>query len=393
MRNQKLPEAMTIFLIIFFLGCLSSSADTEQKAAWKGKVEMKEGIKVIKNPTPPVYGEYVPQLEEDVSIGEPNDETYYFPRGASLNVDDEGNFYVSDYGNKRVQMYDQFGKYVRTIGRQGQGPGEYLFPGNVHFDYQGNLCVSGGRELVFYTKDATFLKKTVLRASLNFFILGPGGTVIGKQQPRPDYPMESVIQLDPEGNIIRTIAEFPGLQGKSKNAFVWHWYSPSVALTAVTPEVFAYGYSGEYKIYLADAEGRTVLIMTKEEKPQSISGKEQEAKREEGLFAWFGNPGSSKPQDLIEFPAHRPFFGFFMADDAGRIYISRSKSILEKKTPGVVFDVFSKDGIYLYQIKLGFRPEVIKKGFIYEIRRNEDSGDIKIIRHKVTNWTQFKSGL
>jgi len=290
-------------------------------------------------------------------------------------------------------MYDRSGKYVRTIGRQGQGPGEYVFPGQVHFDHQGNVCVGGGRELVFFTRDGAFLKKTVLKASLNFFILGPGGTVIGKQQPRPDHPMESVIRLDSEGNVIRTIAEFPGVQGKSKNAFIWHWYSPSIALAPVTPEVFAYGYYGEYRIYLADGEGRTVLIMAKEEEPQSISREEKDATKEGGLFAWFGNPGSSKPQDLIEFPGHRPYFGSFMADDEARIYVARAKSILEKKDPSVLFDVFSRDGYYLYQMKLDFRPVAIKKGAIYEIRRNEETGDIKIIRHRVSNWVQLKTGL
>jgi hypothetical protein len=290
-------------------------------------------------------------------------------------------------------MYDRSGKYVKTIGRQGQGPGEYMFPGGVLFDNKGNFCVRGGRELVFFTRDGAFLKKSVIKASLNFFILGPGGTVIGTQQPRPDHPMESVIQLDAEGNVIRTIAEFPGLQGKSKNAFIWHWFSPRIALAPVSPEVFAYGYSGEYKVYLADGEGRTVLIVAKEEKSQSISGREKDATKEDGLIAWFGNPGSSKPQDLIEFPGHRPYFSFFMSDDEGRIYVARSKSILEKKDPSVLFDVFSLNGYYLYQMKLGFRPVVIKKGSIYEIRRNEDAGDIKIIRHNVLNWAQFKSGL
>jgi hypothetical protein len=57
-----------------------------------------------------------------------------------------------------------------------------------------------------------------------------------------------------------------------------------------------------------------------------------------------------------------------------------------------VFDVFAADGIYLYRTKLPFRPEVIKAGFLYEIRRNEETGDIKIIRHRVKNWDKMKTG-
>ena len=36
--------------------------------------------------------------------------------------------FVADPTNLRVQVYDANGKYVRTIGRSGEGPGEFAFP-------------------------------------------------------------------------------------------------------------------------------------------------------------------------------------------------------------------------------------------------------------------------
>ncbi len=36
---------------------------------WKGKIEDEEGIKIIRNPTDPLYGEIEFDLEEDLSIG------------------------------------------------------------------------------------------------------------------------------------------------------------------------------------------------------------------------------------------------------------------------------------------------------------------------------------
>lgn len=47
---------------------------------------------------------------------------FYRPRGVDL--DSAGNAYVLDDGNHRIQVFGPDGDYLRTIGRQGQGPGE-----------------------------------------------------------------------------------------------------------------------------------------------------------------------------------------------------------------------------------------------------------------------------
>ncbi len=393
MRKLKLINAVIIFSSLFFLSFGFIASAMGQAPAWKGKIEKIGGVKVIKNPAEPLYGEFIPQLEEDLSIGDEKDETYYFPKGASLSVDDEGNFYVSDFGNRRVQKYDKNGIYVRTIGRQGQGPGEYMFPGQVFFDEEGDPCVRGARDLNFFTKDGAFKKKVMIKSPLTWITLGPGDTILGTTQPspRPGGGKYEIQRLDSEGNFDRAIAEFPADSVINKNVYIVNWYSPGIRLVPVTSETFAYGYSDEYKVYFADGEGRTILMMTKEEKPQSISGQEKEETRKGGPSAWAGNIGDSKPEDLIKFPDHRPYFNNFMADGDGRLYVMKSKSILDK-SPAIWFDVFSVDGFYLYRMKLDFRPVVIRNGAIYEIRTNEETGDIKIIRHKVNNWGQFKTG-
>jgi hypothetical protein len=74
-----------------------------QKAEWKGKIETEGGIKVIKNPAEPLYGEMKLELEEDLSIGNEEDENYLFYRARDIQVDSEGNIYVLDSGNHRLQ--------------------------------------------------------------------------------------------------------------------------------------------------------------------------------------------------------------------------------------------------------------------------------------------------
>lgn len=382
-----------IFWLVFLAAAcfLVLHAQTE-KPSWKGKAVIEGGVKVVKNPAEPLYGEFSFDLEEDLSIGgDPKNEAYYFPKGGSLSVDDEGSLFITDLGNKRVQMYDKSGQYIRTIGRQGQGPGEYVFPGQVYFDPEGNTCVrNGGIQLNVYGKDGVFKNKITFKTFVNAFILGPGGTIIGTKQPgfEPGGPKHSLVQLDRDGLVLRTIAEFRGELSEGQKALTLHWYSNLISFSPVTAETFGYGFSEEYKIYVAGSEGQTLHIITKEEKPQAISGKEKDETRRSGFFMWFGQ--SQRPEDAIVFPDHGPFFRNFINDDAGRLYVVRLNSILEKDAPSRV-DVFSKDGIYLYRMTWAFIPAAIKLGCLYEVRSDKETGEVRIVRYRIKNWSQMKS--
>ena len=198
--------------------------------------------------------------------------------------------------------------------------------------------------------------------------------------------MYGIVQLKADGSILRTIAEFQGELSEGQNAIVHHWYGNGIAFSSTTNESFCYGFSDEYRVYVTDIEGRTILIITKDEKPQAISRKEKDATRESGMFAWSGY--TQKPEDSIVFPDHRPFFGQILSDDSARLYVIRSKSILEKDAASQV-DVFSKDGIYLYNMTWAFNPAAIRLGCLYEVRMEEETGEVKIVRHRIKNWSQM----
>lgn len=68
----------------------------------------------------------------------------YQPVG--LAVDAEGRLFVSDLGAFRIQVYDRAGAYLRTIGRHGDRPGEFVRNKGVALDRAGRL----------YSADADF---------------------------------------------------------------------------------------------------------------------------------------------------------------------------------------------------------------------------------------------
>ena len=84
MRNKK---SIVLFVSTFML----FASYRNQPPQWKGTIEEENGVKVIKNPNEPLYGEIEFELEEDLSIGNEEDENCAFYRGVRFDVDSEGN--------------------------------------------------------------------------------------------------------------------------------------------------------------------------------------------------------------------------------------------------------------------------------------------------------------
>ncbi len=60
MKNKAEVLSVALFLSAFIMLALFGG----QEAEWKGKIEIENGIKVIKNPGEPLYGEIKFELEE-----------------------------------------------------------------------------------------------------------------------------------------------------------------------------------------------------------------------------------------------------------------------------------------------------------------------------------------
>ena len=105
----QIKLVLVVFIIFFFA---AADAKEKQKPQWKGKIEYENGIKIIKNPKEPLYGEIKFELEEDLSIGREDDENYLFYRAMDIVQDSEENIYIADSRNFRVQKFDNKGQYL-----------------------------------------------------------------------------------------------------------------------------------------------------------------------------------------------------------------------------------------------------------------------------------------
>jgi len=69
-----------------------------------------------------------------------------FAKPTGVAVDNDGNLYVADTLNNRVEIFDADGKFINTFGKAGDGPGYFARPKSVAVDGDGHIWVADGMQ-------------------------------------------------------------------------------------------------------------------------------------------------------------------------------------------------------------------------------------------------------
>ncbi len=134
------------------------------------KIETKDGVKYIHNGSRGKWADDEGiRIEHIGTLGEveDSDENYMFYLPSKIIGDSEGDLYVLDTGNHRVQKYGKDLEYILTFGNRGQGPGEFIYPSHIEVDPEGNIDVydaSNGR-IEKFTPEGDYIKSISIRRS------------------------------------------------------------------------------------------------------------------------------------------------------------------------------------------------------------------------------------
>ncbi len=69
-----------------------------------------------------------------------------FSKPTSVAVDQDGNVYVTDMLNYRIEVFDADGKFIRQFGKHGDGPGYFSMPKGIAVDCDGHIWVTDSME-------------------------------------------------------------------------------------------------------------------------------------------------------------------------------------------------------------------------------------------------------
>jgi len=339
---------------------------------WKGTVVKEDGVTVVKNPREPLTKALVLEFKEDFSLGGSEAQgDYAFDKVGTFIVDDAGMIYVLDTKSAHIKVFDTSGKYLRTIGRKGQGPGELERPMTLSINRTtGELAVhQGSRRMSFFKTDGTFLRHLSFKEmwALRGRVDSRGNIYITEGFVDPKNPRYELKKLGPDASVIALLAKSPAPTPEKLDPFmaVGYWQIDR-------DEHIVYGYPETYEIQSFGPDNlKVVRKIMRDYDPVAVTDKEREDERKD------------IPQGInIEFKKFHAAYSRFFLSDLGHVFVQTWEKTKDGK---FVHDIFDAEGRFIGRVPLKPSGVEILKGKYYALEEDED-GNQAVKRYTVT-WT------
>jgi len=390
MKTKMKPSSVIRTAILLGLGILFSSGCQKQQAGWKGKIETIDGVKVVHNFEPDAEQSFKSvEFIVDLSVGEiEGDENYMFNDPRDIDADNEGNIYVLDTRACTIKKYNPEGKYLRNIGRVGEGPGEFQRPRRLCISREGNIFVADWNtdKIHILNSEGKFERASHL-ASLDLIsVTGNEELIAGyrhyeEENNKLKY-FYKVGKYDPQKEEIHDFYTQKQLRTARVSDGTFTFEYPLFVRWDINSKdqiIIATANTYEMKVFTPDGSLLNKYIL--DVNPIPVTG-EAERKISEILKRIRTGLGVDDPETrkIVEY---YPVFNCISIDEKDRIWVERYDPYWRDKTrKEIIFDVFSAEGKFSFttKIEMDIYPQLkFKNGYIYTLARDE-SGYRKALR-------------
>jgi hypothetical protein len=368
--RRAFPILLALTVVVILTACRKKE-EAAAAAAYPVKIETVEGIKNVLNPAFPKDGVIRYALQDDLTIGgEGGGAESVLNRPQDLKVDSQGNIYVLDWGDVDIKVFSPDGRLLRTIGKKGQGPGEFDIPAYFVLSADGRIFLLSGRQyqISVLGDTGTYLSSFKVDGFCHGLAVDGQNRVYYSQllSPEPSGGEEfqliqnrmALFRTDEKGQERTDLGEYldvtmlQKVQRVGEGGTVTSMTSGESYKTSwlVGPDGRVYlGYNKEYRLDVYDPDWKLLFRFGRDFTP--IRHPEYK-------------PDGAHPEFYPAFSDWRKFF-----DDQGNLWLEQ---YVEEGVKDHVFDVFSPDGIYLSQVRVPQALLLVRGDKAYSIIRTED---------------------
>ena len=326
------------------------------------------------------------EVVEEVRIGMVDGpDNYTFTQIMDLAVGSEGSIYVADAHPPSVLQFDRRGRFVRRIGREGAGPGEYRSILGLSMLRGGDLALwdNGNRRISVYDSAGAYLRS--MRVAGGAYGPKPFQTdTVGRFYVKVRTPQSQIlrggligggayayVRISSEGSVLDTVttpAENPaGSFALATENGILHPFTLQ-EVYALSPFGFlVVGSNERYSFTIRDPQS-PVMVERQDFTPVIV--KEEERREWEALAQYQQRrSGLSFPP----IPKKKPAFRDLWVDADGRVWVHRYVEAVRRDLPqqqrtrsgnlrpnvtwreASVFDVYTSEGEFLWCIRLPWR--------------------------------------
>lgn len=115
---------LSLMLIVSFISC------NQNKTKWKGSIEVVDGVPIVKNPKEGLWDSkenVAAAINKKLQIGELyGPDEFLFVNIQDVAVNSSGDIFIADRELNEIRKFNKQGEYIQTLGKKGEGPGEFL---------------------------------------------------------------------------------------------------------------------------------------------------------------------------------------------------------------------------------------------------------------------------
>lgn len=342
-----------LFLLVL---CLTLVLSCSKDSGKNYSIEVIDGIKVIKNTNIPSIEDLVISAKEIFrieGIDDSNEGTareMVWPR--FLDTDSKGNIFIIDMGSSSVKKFDKNGKFIKSFGSKGTGPGELDRPfmiallNDIVF-----VAGSSARRISKFDTDGNYISEFLIKGTLPRYLqpLGKDKFICFKmlfhQFEKGEEQTFNLVITDSQFQDISTILEWRKRFDPASNDFLDQFTPYAVG----ADKIFAAENSEDlYKIKVFDFSGQLLYIIQKDY--HKIPFNKFELDELNSTLEKTEKKFGAQEYQPIKSTYKKAINGMYY-DKEGRLFVASSVKRNQENRYDFLVDVF-KDGIFLKKIKL-----------------------------------------
>jgi hypothetical protein len=349
---------MKKLLFIFSITALIIWSACSEKPEGTASVEIIDGVEYVHNKEVPLHPKKTVSFEEDLSIGGEDDEgNIVLFRPTSFIVDRNENIYIIDWQDQAIKAFNQNGEYIRTIGRKGEGPGEFRSIRYLTFLPNGRLLAMdyGARRTSIFNSSGNFLESYKWQKRFGQIHLATNSScTLSESTYEGNTPLEGrklfVKEYDFKGQEILTFGEFVVAErkvhsekGLSIALSVPH--SPKSVFTADPVRHYLYHLlNNKYLVEVFDRTGKVIRKIDRPYEPVPFSS--QEAQEYKAGLEKSRNESTRKLAKEMVMPSIKTVSSRMLVDDLGNLWIETHEQKEEEERTLIAHDIFNTNGYY-----------------------------------------------
>jgi hypothetical protein len=358
------------------------------------RTETVDGVTLVHDPALPLHPEKSVRFEEEISFGGEETGPGAVLKPGQYAVDRQNRVHIYESAEGVIKVFGEDGRFIRNVGRKGQGPGEFAQAYFLGFSPDGRLLVTDyqNRRTSIFGPEGDFLGSSQWTENVSMpYLVLDGAYVIMTTVFEAGSPKMFLKTYDFEGKELRNWGLFtsPAVKTVSRATSDGGGITIGMGVPFSPHSVLAgddrlqrlyHCLSDAYRIEVYDAGGRLLRKIDRPYDRVPVTGADKEE------FLSRASSANKEMRELYEglpWPDVKTVTDRMLCDDRGFLWVETNEVRNEAGKKLTAYDVFDDEGRYDARVWLDAAPGKFAAGKMYRFKEDEETGVRVLTRYRV----------